>query len=100
MRTHVSARPEEGISSCTEPVADVADLGSAEALVGLLRAEEIPAVVEEAGLVAGLPASYRILVDPRHAYRARWVLQPSDVTEGELEFLATGKLGGESEDES
>ena len=54
--------------------------------------------VETVGLVAGFPRVYRVLVDRRQEHRARWVLQPSEITEGELEFLATGKLGGGSED--
>ena len=91
---------EEGefIATCREPVTEVADLGSAQLIKGLLEAEDIVARIEPVGLVAGFPRAYRVLVDSRQAHRARWVLQPSDVTEGELAFLATGKLGGETDD--
>ena len=79
---------------CTEPVAEVSDLGSAQVLVGILLGESVRAKAEPVGLVAGFPRAFRVLVDPRQAHRARWVLQPSDFTDAELDFLATGKLGG------
>ena len=88
---------EEGefMASCTEPVAEVGDLGSAQVILGLLESESVVARVEPVGLVAGFPKAYRVLVDRRHEHRARWVLQPSEFTDAELDFLATGTLGGD-----
>jgi hypothetical protein len=90
---------EEGdfVPGCSEPIAEFTDLGSADAIAGLLAGQRIHAKVEPAGHVAGLPSIFRVLVDPRQLHRARWFLEHNDISENELIYLATGKLGSESE---
>jgi hypothetical protein len=80
------------LSQCSDPIAEYSDRGSADAIAGILNGEGVHTEVEAHGLVAGLPAGYRILVDPRQLHRARWVLRESNLTDGELAYLATGKL--------
>jgi hypothetical protein len=48
--------------------------------------------LEVVAVSAGIPSRFRLRVDSEMAYRARWVLEESDVTERELTYLATGEL--------
>jgi hypothetical protein len=89
---------EDFIPACSEQVAEFGDRGSADAIAGLLEGEAVHARVEAFGSVAGLPAGYRVLVDPRQLHRARWVLRDSDFSEQELSYLATGEFGDGSEE--
>ena len=68
------------------------DRGSAEALVVVLDSEGVPARVASSGLVAGIESRYCVLVPASLAHRAAWVLADSDLTDAELDYLATGKL--------
>ena len=75
-------------------VGEFSDRGSADAIAALLRSEEVPVAVDPSGVLAGLSATYRVLVNESLAHRARWILQESEFSESELAFLATGKLNG------
>jgi hypothetical protein len=75
-----------------KPFQTFSDRGSAEALVVVLNAEGVPARVESSHLVAGIEARHRVLVPSSLLHRARWVLADSDLTDSELDYLATGKL--------
>ncbi len=79
-------------------IAEFADRGSADAISALLRSEGVHASIEPSGLLIGLSASYKVLVSKSVAHRARWILQESEFSDGELTFLATGKLSGPDED--
>lgn len=68
------------------------DRGSAEALVAVLGSEGVPARVESSKLVAGIEARHGVLVPVSLLHRAKWVLADSDLSESELDYLATGKL--------
>jgi hypothetical protein len=68
------------------------DRGSAEALVVVLDAEGVPARVASSDLVAGIETRHRVLVPSSLLHRAKWVLADSDLTDAELDYLATGKL--------
>lgn len=68
------------------------DRGSAEALAALLDAEGVPARVESSNLVAAIETRHRVLVPSSLLHRAKWVLADSDLTDSELDYLATGKL--------
>ena len=82
----------------SEQVAEFSDLGSADAISGLLEGEKVRAKVQQVGSLAALPDRYQVFVDARQAHRARWILRDSDLTDGELAYLATGQLGDKSED--
>jgi len=75
-----------------QPFETFSDRGSAEALAAVLGSEGVPARVESSELVAGIEARYRVLVPSSLVHRARWVLADSDLTDSELDYLATGKL--------
>ena len=87
------AHDGEFVPQCSAPIGEFSDRGSADAIAGILQGEGVHSNVEPHGLLAGIAAGYRVLVDPRQLHRARWVLRESDLTEGELSFLATGELG-------
>ena len=87
--------PDDFTPMFSEQVAEFSDLGSADAIAGVLRGESVQAKVEASRYTAGVPSAFRVLVDPRQLHRARWVLQDNEYTDGELTYLATGELGKE-----
>ena len=78
-------------------VAEFTDRGSADAIAALLRSEEIRVAVDPSGVLAGLAATYQVLVSESVAHRARWILQETEFSDAELTFLATGKLGSDND---
>jgi hypothetical protein len=88
---------DDFIPLCSEPIAEFSDLGSADAIAGLLNAEGVHTKVAPVGSIVELPSSYRVLVDPRQAHRARWILKQDEFSEAELTFLATGELGDDQD---
>jgi hypothetical protein len=68
------------------------DRGSAEALAAVLASEDVPARVESSKLVAGIETRHGVLVPASLVHRAKWVLADSDLSDSELDYLATGKL--------
>lgn len=70
-----------------------ADPLSAEVVAGLLRAADIPVVVVTEESLPGLSRGTTLKVPSELVRRARWTMMQAEVTEGELTFLATGRLG-------
>jgi hypothetical protein len=68
------------------------DRFSAEALVGLLAGEGVPAYIASDEPIPGLARNFSVLVPPDLLHRARWILQQAPVSESELTRLATGGL--------
>ena len=79
-------------------VASYSDRASAEAVVGLLAANELPCYVASNEYVPGLGSDFSIRVPARLLHRAQWVLEQCRVSEGELIYLATGMLPEGPED--
>ena len=75
-----------------------ADRFSAEALVGLLAGEGVPACVASGEPIPGLARDFSVLVPPQLLHRARWILNQEPVSEDELSKLAIGPLGPAGED--
>ncbi|MBS0416278.1 MAG: hypothetical protein JSR66_01090 [Proteobacteria bacterium] len=71
------------------------DRFSAEALVGLLAGEGVPAYIAPDEPIPGLAWSFSVLVPPPLLHRAHWILKQEPVSESELTYLATG-MGDES----
>ena len=69
------------------------DRFSADALVGLLAGEGIPAYIAADEPIPGLARSFSVLVPPDLLHRARWILNQEPVSESELTYLAIGTLG-------
>jgi hypothetical protein len=90
---------DDFVPTCSEPIAEFSDRGSADAIAGILEGENVRTKVEPAGFPTYVPSSYRVLVDPRQAHRARWILQETEISESELSYLATGELGREPDSE-
>jgi hypothetical protein len=95
--TKIGYEDGDFVPRCSEPIAEFPDLGSADAIAGILSGQSIHTKVEPVGHLAGLPRAYRVLVDPRQLHRARWFLDNNDISENELIYLATGKLGNDSD---
>jgi hypothetical protein len=74
-------------------VATFPDVVSAHPLAALFRAEGVPAEVVSDTSLLGEARRCAIRVPPELAHRARWLMSQAQFTDGELEFLATGKLG-------
>ena len=73
------------------------DRVSAEAALGLLAANEIPAYISSDEHVPGLGTRFSILVPSELLSRAQWLLRESNLSERELTYLATGELTDGSE---
>jgi len=72
-------------------VATYSDRASAEAVLGLLTAEGVPAYIKSDEHVPGLGSNFSVSVSPDEARRARWLLEQNAVSETELIRLATGQ---------
>jgi hypothetical protein len=70
------------------------DLPSAQSLAQVLIDDGIVARVMSDASVLGQAAPSRIYVDATHLYRARWFMAQRQFTDEELDYLATGRLGG------
>jgi hypothetical protein len=96
------SNPDEPFDDAIDPgnyelLAEFSDLGSADAVAGLLVGERIHTKVAAVRPVAGIPSAFRVLVAEKHLHRARWFLEHNEISENELIYLATGKLGGDPE---
>lgn len=74
------------------------DRASAASFVGILRTEGVPALIDEISPLPGLDERFRVMVPSRLAHRARWIVAAMDITESELDLLATGELRGPEQD--
>ncbi len=72
-------------------VAVYPDRISAEAALGLLVEEGVPAYIGSNEHVPGLGTDFSVLVPADYLRRSRWVLQAVPLSEGELTYLATGE---------
>ena len=65
--------------------------GVAQVMQGFLEAEGVRSAIDPAILETGIPAKFQLSVPRSKLRRARWILSESDLTDRELDFLATGK---------
>jgi hypothetical protein len=79
-----------------DTAAVVSDTLSAQALIGRLASEGVPARLQSDTALLGAARQCRILVPTRLLNRAKYVLWEAQFTEEELASLATGELSGES----
>jgi hypothetical protein len=75
------------------------DRFSAEAIVGLLAGEGVPAYIASDEPIPGLGRNFSVLVPPELVHRAYRILKQAPVSEKELIYLATGELAGPTGDE-
>jgi len=73
----------------------LADLPSAQALVELLLALEVPARIEAPYLLPGIDGYYIVAVPSVLLHRAGWVSPKARFDEAELAYLATGQLNAD-----
>jgi hypothetical protein len=76
-----------------------ADRLSAEAVVGLLASEGVPAYIAADEPIPGLGRNFSVLVPPRLNRRASSILLQAPVSDPELTYLATGELPDPTGDE-
>ncbi|MGH8140367.1 MAG: hypothetical protein ACREVV_19500 [Steroidobacteraceae bacterium] len=72
-------------------VATYSDRISAEAILGLLTGEGLPAYIKSDEHVPGLGSNFSVSVPPDMARRAQRLLQEAHVSEKELTELALGE---------
>jgi hypothetical protein len=75
-----------------QPFQTFSGRGSAEALAVVLESEGVPTRIESTKLVAGIETRHCLLVPASLAHRARWVLADTELSDSELDYLATGEL--------
>jgi len=73
------------------------DRASAEAALGLLAADDLPAYISSDAYVPGLGTNFSVLVPSDLLPRARWILRESALSEEELTELATASNTGNAE---
>jgi hypothetical protein len=78
-------------------VASFSDRASAEVVLGLLIENDLPGYIASNEYVPGLGSNFSPCVPAHLLHRARWILEQCRVSEGELTYLATGKLPDGSE---
>lgn len=83
------------VSEAWEPAAVVADTLSAQALIGLLASEGVPARIDSDTALLGVVRQCRILVPRAMIRRARYLLWETRFTDEELASLAVGDTEGE-----
>jgi len=76
-------------------VAKFGDRISAQALFGLLEAEQVPCYFASNEVVPGLGTEYAVLVPSELLHRAQWIRQQSTVSAEELTDLAMGESADE-----
>jgi hypothetical protein len=75
------------------------DRGPAEAMCSWFEFEGVPSYVEARSLSSGIESLFVVYVLKEMAHRARWIVAQLPPSDAELNFLATGKLPGQKEDE-
>ena len=76
-----------------EPWCDFGEFDSqvtAQVIRTLLEAEDIHCAIDPSRLELGIPAKFRLSIPKSKLHRARWIIDKSDITDRELDFLATG----------
>ena len=72
-----------------EPLEDFGDRASAASIVGLLDTEGVPARIDESSPIPGLDEMFRVMVPSHLVDRAREIVAAMDISESELDVLAT-----------
>jgi hypothetical protein len=75
------------------------DRGPADALRSWLELEGVPSRVESRSLANSVETDFVVFVVRKLAHRARWIVAQLGPSDAELDFLATGRLPGQVEDE-
>ena len=69
----------------------------ADRIATFLQSSEVPAYVDHGALGIGLEGEFKDFVATELAHRARWLISLPEITDAELDFLATGRLPGSDE---
>lgn len=75
------------------------DRGPADSLCSWLEFEGVPSYVEPHALSSGMETRFVVFVLSKLAHRARWIVAQMPPTDAKLEFLATGKLPRQDEEQ-
>jgi hypothetical protein len=78
-----------------QPIALLYDETAAHNLAALLEAEAVPARVNSDSKLIGYALGWEVCVPAAMLQRAHQLLAPSQFTDAELEYLATGVLAGD-----
>ena len=94
-RNSTAVRDDKWVS-----VDSYADRFSAEALVGLLAGEGVPAHIASDEPIPGLGRNFAVLVPPELLHRAQWIVKQAPVSDSELTRLAVGNSTPSGEEPS
>ena len=75
------------------------DRGPADSMCSWLEFEGVPSYVEPRALSSGVETQFVVYVLTKLAHRARWIVAQLPPSDEELDFLATGKLPGQIDEE-
>jgi hypothetical protein len=81
-----------------EPFSSFPNEASASVVAEYLRRNDCPAQVAAGSPWPDAPTAAVVLVPGEFMHRARWLWSQRELTEGELEYLVTGKLPGTPDD--
>ena len=73
------------------------DRVEADRIATFLQSSGVPAYVDHGALGVGLEGEFKVFVVTELAHRARWLNSLPEITDAELDFLATGRLPGSDE---
>lgn len=69
----------------------------ADRIATFLQSSGVPAYVDHGALGVGLEGEFKVFVATELAHRARWLISLPEITDAELDFLATGRLPSSDE---
>ena len=67
----------------------------ADSMAAYLESSGIPAYVDHGALAVGLEGTYKVFVSAEMVQQARMATLPPEISDEELDFLATGERPGE-----
>lgn len=76
-----------------QELATYTDFPTAEFMIGLLGNESVPVRVLRIEPIPGLAQSIRISVPSEFLHRAKLIVADAEISDAELNYLATGNLG-------
>jgi hypothetical protein len=69
----------------------------ADRISTFFQSSGVPAYVDHGALGVGLEGEFKVFVATELAHRARWLNSLPEITDAELDFLATGRLPSSDE---
>ena len=75
------------------------DFLSANVIAGRLNIDGVPAIINQCGMFPGTDLRWEVWVPMHLQHRGEWIYKTQDTTSRELDYLATGELGRDENDD-